>query len=475
MIEVNVAENKAERFDTPTKHIITRFKEIAKETYTSLIIGIVRLIQLLLIIILSPLIALLLIAGRLCYKFLRWFSEYRTTGVYLDGDDLTYVELARTKSGEPELRGYATRDVSRDHKEAGSPDPDTLKVALSQVLSMGSVACFGGHGIHVKSLYLPKMTQAELKANIMWEAEQCCPWDIDETFVDYHIINPDAGTDLMEILLIFANKQDTRSFTFSLNRARHYPDRLGVAAIALANVVNFTQNTFNGQTVIVNVDEQETLIVSLEDGIFNYETSIQGAEHLINKLQRMLTEKAIRELPSTSTDPAEKLPAPSESPDSEPNVKACPDLDEMTENFDAAMEIANTAIDLQEQCTPSIQEVHDTLSIFSAGGYLPNGIIEEIKKSVEGLAQRIRVAANRRCAPANLIPRRAFLCGKYHNLPGLKAEIGEELGVIVEILDPTRNILVGDYIDEKALEHSAPALAIPIGMALRAIDKPART
>ena len=73
----------------------------------------------------------------------------------------------------------------------------TKQVALS----------ISGHSVIIKKIPLPAMTKDELDESIKWEAEQYIPFDVNEVYIDYQILQSRPEQGQMDVLLVAAKRE----------------------------------------------------------------------------------------------------------------------------------------------------------------------------------------------------------------------------------------------------------------------------
>ncbi len=92
----------------------------------------------------------------------------------------------------------------------------------------------GGPGTVVRTVVIPKMTPAELKAALNFEAEKYIPFRLDEVFLDSAILGDQPGG-RMEIVLAAARKDLVHSRMGLLGAAGITPRGIDLESVALAN------------------------------------------------------------------------------------------------------------------------------------------------------------------------------------------------------------------------------------------------
>jgi type IV pilus assembly protein PilM len=117
-------------------------------------------------------------------------------------------------------------------------------------------ASLSGNAVIVKKITLPAMTDAELAASIMWEAEQYIPFDIQDVNLDCQVLSRPpkgvaAGT--MDVLLVAAKKETLADYTGVIAQAGRIPSIMDVDAFALQNAYEVNYGARDAIVALLNV------------------------------------------------------------------------------------------------------------------------------------------------------------------------------------------------------------------------------
>lgn len=96
-----------------------------------------------------------------------------------------------------------------------------------------------GRAVIVKKIVMDKMSEADAREAIYWEAEQHVPFDIDDITLDFQILQEDIGADQMELLLVAAKKDMILSHAELIRDAGFKPFVIDVASFANQNTWEF--------------------------------------------------------------------------------------------------------------------------------------------------------------------------------------------------------------------------------------------
>jgi len=160
---------------------------------------------------------------------------------------------------------------------------DVLEVENKQVVS-----CISGRDVIVKKIKMPKMNQAEAREQIKWEAEQYIPYEIEDISLDFQILNPDAGEDSMEVLLVGAKRDAVESRVHLFHELDLEPIVLDIAAFSLQNIYEFNHSLEPGKLVgLFHIGAQYTTMSFIVGVVNHFTREVPTAVNtLIQALQR---------------------------------------------------------------------------------------------------------------------------------------------------------------------------------------------
>ena len=129
------------------------------------------------------------------------------------------------------------------------------------------MAAVGGHDVIVKKIPMDRMSEGDAREVIRWEAEQHVPFDMENVQLDFEILDPDADTPQMDVLLVAAKRELIENRLSLLSDAGLEPNVIDVEAFALHNA--FTRNyphVRDGMVALVNIGHETTNVNLLVDG-----------------------------------------------------------------------------------------------------------------------------------------------------------------------------------------------------------------
>ncbi len=167
---------------------------------------------------------------------------------------------------------------------------DSIRNSLEalEVENKEVVSCISGRDIIVKKIKMPKMNESEAGEQIKWEAEQYIPYEIEDVSLDFQILNPNAGEDSMEVLLVAA-KRDAVKARLSLFRELNLePSILDIPAFSVQNIYEFNYPVEPDKLIgLFHIGSQYTTMSFISGSVNHFTRSVSTAvNNLIQALQR---------------------------------------------------------------------------------------------------------------------------------------------------------------------------------------------
>jgi type IV pilus assembly protein PilM len=316
-------------------------------------------------------------------------------------------------SGHPVLEKVALAPVADDAIVEGEVmDPRLVADAVrdlldtAQIKSKDVVVAVGGRDVIIKKIQMDRMTEANAREVMPWEADQHIPFDRENVELDFQILDPDGDGLQMQVLLVAAKRELVESKLALLAEIGLDARVIDVEAFALHNA--FERNypeAMRGVVALANIGNDTTVVNLLEDGVPVLTRDLPvGVRRLREDLQRE------RGMPA---DAADRVVRGSElDPSLAPHVAI--------RGEEMALGIERAAAFLQTSAHPSAQ-----LS-------------------------------------------RVYLTGGGSRVPGLAGVLGDRLKVPVAAAHPIERLDVApDAFDGHSMDEIAPLLMLPVGLALR--------
>ncbi len=162
-------------------------------------------------------------------------------------------------------------DTENSEKKAHSREiTDTIRSLLKSmnVKSREAVIAVSSREVIVKRIEIDRMTEDEVKQVIKWEAEQHIPFNIDDVYIDFNILDPDAERDHMDILLVAGKKMNVEARADIAIEAGLKPVIVDVDAFAIQNAFELNYPESIEEIVcLLNVGHEITVISLVREGI----------------------------------------------------------------------------------------------------------------------------------------------------------------------------------------------------------------
>jgi type IV pilus assembly protein PilM len=182
-------------------------------------------------------------------------------GLDIGSSAVKLVELKEGKEGKFTLIKAGLESLSPEAIVDGAIMDSSLVVetitrllASTAIKNQNVAVAVSGHSVIVKKIQLPSMPEEELSESIRWEAEQYVPFDINDVYLDYVVLDPGTAGETMGVLLVAAKKEKVDDFKNVVTQAGRVPSLVDVDAFALQNCyeVNYGSDP-NKVVALVNI------------------------------------------------------------------------------------------------------------------------------------------------------------------------------------------------------------------------------
>jgi len=298
-----------------------------------------------------------------------------------------------------------------------------------------------------RNIMVPKMTLQELEEAIKWEAERYIPFPIDEVELDFYVLdNPDDVSEggQLEVVIAAARLDLLTQQVETLRLANLEPVVIDIKPFSLLRSLkgallgeHLTKTTLSGS----GYTEANEIGVVLEIAASNTTiTLVRGERVLMNRNIGVSGDDftaAVQRAFGLDFDSAEDVKLQFGTA-----VIPSEDEEELL-NFDAK----------REQYSPS--RVYEAL----------RPVLIELTTEIRRSLEFFRVQTG----DANI--NRMLSTGGGAKLRGLAEAVGDTLGVRTEVGDPWLTVTAdGNRFDRAYLQDVGPALAVPLGLALRGVS-----
>jgi len=289
---------------------------------------------------------------------------------------------------------------------------DVIKnLTSSLAVKVKDVACsISGNSVIIRKISLPAMPPEELEDQIIWEAEQYIPFDINDVNMDFQILSPDSiDPSRMNVLLVASKKDIINDYVAVFNEAGLHLSVVDVDSFAVQNAFEVNHEFGSDEVLaLVNIGASIMNINVVKDGITLFTRDVQmGGNLYTEEIQKQLG------LSSTEAESAKML----------------------------AYETRNSAL------LDVLGKVNETIT-------------QEIRRSLDfynSTANDERIT-------------RIYASGGCSKVFNLLGTIGEKLGVPVELINPFAKLHYNEKdFDPEYLQEIAPLMAVTVGLAIRRV------
>lgn len=347
------------------------------------------------------------------------FGKKTLLGLDIGSHSIKMVDLEKTRSGY-ELKSMGLAIVpSECIVDKDIMDSETVVETIKnlrdnlKISPKGAATAVSGHSVIVKKAEISTMSRSELEQTLMIEAEQYIPFDINDVYLDFHILGESLERqDMMDVLFVASKKELVDDYSSVIKNAGLKPMIVDVDVFAIENMYHANYPDAP-ETIVALVDVGASMINInvMRDGtsIFARDISMGG---------RQMTERIQREF-GVSFERAENIKCGA-------SVEGI-DLERVNYIFKMASETY-------------AQEIKRTLDFF-----LSTMVNENIEK--------------------------IYIGGGGAKIPGLVALLQKQNEVAVELLNPFNNITWNEKnFDPAYMDYIAPQMAVAVGLALRRAD-----
>lgn len=369
--------------------------------------------------------------------------------------------------------GFSFVDRTQFNMDPVVAQANALREATRAIPMAGSlvVGALPGQTVVIRYPRFPEINDSALAESIEREAGQNIPYERSEVFLDWTPLDKvtEGNKTMVKVLLVAARYEVVETRVQIAHEAEISYGILGVDSLALADAAEGCDFLRVGETVaLVNIGQTTTSIHFVKDGISNFIRDVSwGSRELIQAIakahrtelseaERFLVQSGYRgegtkAEPSPPLPPtAEAFPEPPEAP-SETSALGGNLLDPLDEEL----------MGLETPAPPPTHHPAPAAERKNIGEVLATPLarlVSEVRRSFDYYEQQLYEH------PVD----RIIVSGGVAHLPLLRETVADELGVYVELADPTRSALVmgHDHNVAKMLEQPAQFM-VAVGLAAR--------
>lgn len=359
---------------------------------------------------------------------MQW-TEQPTIGLDIGSYSVKMVELSGASAGTlgSQPRNQTLRRIGMARVPAGVISEGSIKeynILLDIISSLLTnlqpknkrvTSSISGYSVIVKKITLSYKIEKEIEDNLALEAENYIPFDIQDVFMDFQMLQHGATEKTTDVLLAAAKKDIVNMYANLIQDIGFIPSIIDVDTFALNNALEASViGKSYARDVIGIIDMGATksnLVISMDgEPVFMRDMNIGGNQ---------LTE-AIAESTGMSFDEAERIKLIG------------------TADADLAREISLVCLDV---CRVWSEEIRKALEFYQANTIFGQGL------------------------------KKLLLSGGTAMLNGLTQKIAESVGVETMLFDPFEGFALDKSINPRYVQDIGPQFAVALGLALRTVQK----
>ncbi len=353
---------------------------------------------------------------KISFNWLMRQREHPTVGVDIGSHSIKMVEFAGS-GGQRVVRKVGRARLPQDSIVDGNiRDVVAISEALKTLVDnlqprvKRATVSIAGYSVIAKRISVPYEDEKEIETNLLEEAENHVPFEVEDLYLDFHVIGPatDRGQGT-EIFLAAAKREVVDTFANIIQEAGLLPSVVDVDGYALVNSFEDAHPEEEGMVVLIDIGAQKTSlnVVKMGQSLFSRDMSFGGS---------LITE-SIQEATGMSLLEAERIKI------------------EGTDDPGLQREVGEICVEI---CTLWAQEVAQALDFF--------------KGSV---------------AAENEVPSKIYMSGGSSLFKGLDRIFARETGLDVARHNPLADRNLDGSIEKEYIDLLGPQFAIASGLALR--------
>mgnify|MGYP005839460583 CR=1 FL=1 len=167
---------------------------------------------------------------------------------------------------------------------------DSIRTLLESrnITTKDVVIGLAGRDVIIKRILMDRLSEAETREQIKWEAEQYVPFDINEVSLDFDVVNPNFGENQQEVVLVAAKNELINNLITLLKDLNLNPVVIDTAAFALQNAYEYNYPPSPDESIgLLNIGAGMTVINVVKGGSSLLARDVYyGVNSYINKLQK---------------------------------------------------------------------------------------------------------------------------------------------------------------------------------------------
>jgi type IV pilus assembly protein PilM len=145
-----------------------------------------------------------------------------------------------------------------------------------------------GRDVIIKRITMDRMSEADTREQIKWEAEQYVPFDINEVTLDFDVVNPNFGENQQEVILVAAKNELINNLTSLLKDLNLTPIIIDTTAFSVQHVYEHNYEVVPDEIIcLMHIGAGMTVINVIKGGSsLSARDVYYGVNAYISKLQK---------------------------------------------------------------------------------------------------------------------------------------------------------------------------------------------
>ncbi len=145
-----------------------------------------------------------------------------------------------------------------------------------------------GRDVIIKRITMDRMSEADTREQIKWEAEQYVPFDINEVTLDFDVVNPNYGENQQEVILVAAKNELINNLASLLKDLNLTPIIIDTTAFSIQHVYEHNYEVVPDEIIcLMHIGAGMTVINVIKGGSsLSARDVYYGVNAYISKLQK---------------------------------------------------------------------------------------------------------------------------------------------------------------------------------------------
>ena len=198
-------------------------------------------------------------------------TKENIVGLDIGTSTIKVVQLLKTKEQ------FSLVKASIEELKFNAEEKDKLS-ALKQLFKRAKISekevniSIEGPSVIIRNIQLPKMSEADLKNAIKYEAEKYIPYNVNEVIVDCQIISEAENN--MGVLLVAAKKDSINDKIQLVQKAGLCPWVVDIDSLALINAFNLNNEEKDKTIALLNIGSEATSVNIIRGDLLNFTRNI---------------------------------------------------------------------------------------------------------------------------------------------------------------------------------------------------------